>query len=138
MGILYPVFAMFALTAFVLFRLGILRAMAIKRHDIDYRFFETYRNYDEPEHLRIASRNLVNQFEVPMLFYVVTTLILVTDQTSPLLLGLAWAYVASRYLHTFVHLTSNQVLLRFRVFVFSFLLLVAMWIAFAVQVVRAA
>ena len=137
MEILYPVFAMFALTAFAMFRLGIMRFMAIKRRDIDYRFFKLFRDYNEPEKLRIASRNLVNLFEVPMLFYVGVILILVTGQSSPLLLGLAWAFVAARYLHTFIHLTSNQLLLRFRVFIVSFALLVVMWTVFAVQVIGA-
>lgn len=138
MEILNPVFAMFVLTAFVLVRLGIMRFMAVKKRDIDYRFFETYRDYDEPEELRIASRHLVNLFEVPMLFYVGVILILVTEQTSTLLLSLAWAYVATRYLHTLIHLTSNKVAKRFRVFIFSFLLLVVMWVAFAVQLIQAA
>jgi hypothetical protein len=138
MEILYPIFALVALTAFVLLRLGVMRAKAIKQRDIDYRFFETYRDYDEPEHLRIGSRHLVNLFETPILFYVVTILILVTEQTGPLLLGLAWAYVTARYLHTYIHLTSNKVLVRFKVFIFSFFLLVMMWIAFAVQVIRTA
>ena len=138
MEILYPVFAMFALTAFALFRLGIMRLMAVKKRDIDIRFFKTYRDYEEPEKLRIASRHLVNLFEVPMLFYVVVILILVTEQASAMLVGLAWAYVAARYLHTFIHLTSNKVLVRFRVFIFSFLLLLVMWVTFAVQVIRTA
>ena len=68
----------------------------------------------------------------------ITILILVTEQTGPVLLGLAWAYVTARYLHTYIHLTSNKVLVRFKVFIFSFFLLVMMWIAFAVQVIRTA
>jgi hypothetical protein len=136
MDILYPVFAMFTLTAIVLFRLGIMRYMAVKKRDIDFHFFEAYRGYDEPEKLRIASRHLVNLFEVPMLFYVGVILILVTEQTTPLLTGLAWAYVACRYLHTLIHLTSNKVSLRFQVFILSGLILVLMWSLFAIRVIQ--
>jgi hypothetical protein len=51
----------------------------------------------------------------------------VTGQTGNWLLGLAWAYVGLRLVHTYVHLTSNVVLTRFRVFVLSMLTLTALW-----------
>ena len=138
MEILYPVFAMFTLTAFAILRLGIMRFVAVRKRDVNFHFFETYRDYEEPENLRIASRHVINLFEVPTLFYVVAILILVTEQTSTLLLVLAWAFVAARCLHTIIHLTSNKVSLRFQVFALSFLLLVVMWTAFAARVIRAA
>ncbi len=37
-------------------------------------------------------------------------------------------YVLLRYLHSYVHLTSNKVLLRFRLFALSHAILVAIWI----------
>ena len=138
MEILYPVFTLFVLTAFAILRLGIMRFLAVRKRDVDFHFFEAYRDYEEPENLRIASRHVINLFEVPTLFYVVAILILVTEQTSTLLLVLAWAFVAARYLHTIIHLTSNKVILRFQVFVLSFFVLVVMWIAFAARVIQAA
>ena len=47
--------------------------------------------------------------------------------------GAAWAFVASRYVHTWLHLTSNVVQQRFAAFVIGLGLLVAMWVVLGVQ-----
>jgi len=133
MQILYPVFAMFALTTLVVFRLGFARWGAVARREINIHFFESYRSYDEPEPLRILSRHLVNLFETPVIFYLASIMIYVTGQTTALLLGLSWLYVLSRYVHTFVHLTSNIVLWRFRVFGLSVVILTAIWLLLLIQ-----
>ena len=51
----------------------------------------------------------------------------VAGVTTTLDLVLAWTYVALRFIHTWVHLTSNVVLLRFRIFVISTLVLAILW-----------
>jgi hypothetical protein len=131
--ILIPLFAMFALTAVAVFRLGLMRLRAVRARQVDLRFYREYRGYEEPERLRIASRHVINLFEAPTLFYVVCLMTFVTGQTSGLLVGLAWAYVVLRGVHSYVHLTSNVVVLRFRVFVASWLVLVAMWMLLGVR-----
>lgn len=133
MQILIPLFAMFALTAVAVFRLGLLRLDAIRARQVDIRYYREYRGYEEPERLRVASRHVVNLFEAPVLFYVAGILIFVTGQTSALLLMLAWAYVALRAVHSYVHLTSNVVERRFRVFLASWLVLLALWVVLGIQ-----
>ena len=51
---------------------------------------------------------------------------------------LAWAYVALRFLHTFIHLCGNVVVNRFRVFVVSVLVLVALLVVLFVGIIQAA
>lgn len=128
MNILYPLFALFALTAFCAFRLGYLRFIAVKRGEIDPRFFKLYNGFEEPDHLRAYSRHLVNLFEAPVLFYVVVIIAFVTGFHGLLPLALAWAYVILRYGHSIVHLTSNNVLLRFQLFALSWLVLAILWL----------
>ena len=128
MNILYPLFALFALTAFCTFRLGYLRFTAVKRGEIDPRFFKLYNGFDEPDRLRAYSRHLANLFEAPLLFYVVVIIAFITGFHGWLPLALAWAYVILRYAHSFVHLTSNNVLLRFRLFALSWLVLAILWL----------
>lgn len=129
MAILYPVLAMFLLTAFCVFRLGFLRFRAVSRGEIDPRFFRLYDGYEEPETLRKHSRHVVNLFEAPLLFYVAAVIAVVSGHTGTLPVMLAWAYVALRYAHSAVHLTSNDVMTRFRLFAASWLVLVALWAA---------
>lgn len=136
MHILGPSFALFALTAFSLFRLGFMRFSAAKNQRIDPRFFRTYRGYDEPEYLAAASRNFVNLFEMPVLFYVSSILIYITDQANVVLVGLSWVYVGLRYIHSYIHLTSNIVIRRFRIYVLSCLVLFTIWVIFGLQLLR--
>lgn len=134
--ILYPAFAMFYLTAGVLFRMGYMRFTAVARREMDPRFYRTYDEGQEPPHMRVVTRHFINLFEVPMLFYVGVTLAYVTGQVNGWMVGCAWAYVALRYLHTWVHLGSNDVLTRFRVYGASGLVLVVLWTSLLVQLLR--
>ncbi|HXC51912.1 MAG TPA: MAPEG family protein [Candidatus Limnocylindrales bacterium] len=126
--ILYPSFAMFVLVAFVLAKLARLRVGGVGRGEVDVRFYKTYQEGEEPEHIRVVTRHFINLFEVPTLFHVIVILTYVTHHVSWWMIGCAWAYVAIRYAHTFVHLGSNDVLLRFRLYFASGFVLAVMWL----------
>ena len=136
MQILYPAFAIMALTIFCMVRLGLLRWAAVRSGEVDPKFFILYRGYDEPEKLAVYSRHVVNLFEAPMLFYVIILTAFVTGQSGTWLLALAWTYVALRYFHSYVHLTSNVVLTRFRIFVISMLTLTTLWAVVLTNIMR--
>ena len=138
MEIIYPMFALFALTIFAVFRMAYLRYTAAKSGEINPRYFKTYSGYDEPEHLRVISRHVINLYEMPLLFYVAGILILQTGQTGVVTLSLAWAYVGLRYIHSYIHLTSNKVMHRFRVFVLGCFVLIALWLTLIVRLMTAA
>ena len=136
MTILYPVFAMAALTFFCVFRMGVLRHGAVGRGEMDGRYYRLYEGDGEPEYLRVITRHVVNLYEAPILFYTISIIAYVTDTVSTLILTLAWMYVALRYVHSYVHLTSNRVVNRFRVFATSQLTLLAVWITVLVSLPR--
>ncbi len=136
MQILYPTFAMMALTIFCMVRLGLLRWVAVGRGEVDPRFFRLFRGYEEPEKLAAYSRHVVNLYEAPLLFYVIILTAFVTGQSDIWLLGLAWGYVSLRFFHSYVHLTSNVVLIRFRIFVVSMLTLSTLWVVVLTNIMR--
>lgn len=136
MNILVPGLTLVALTLYVVFRMGVLRHRAIRRGDIHPGFFSLYRGYDEPETLAAYSRHVTNLYEAPVLFYFVCLTAFVTGQDSSLLLALAWAYVGLRFVHSYVHLTSNVVLHRFRLFATSLLVLGIMWAMVLTHIMR--
>ncbi len=73
--------------------------------------------------------NYKNLFELPTLFYVLCAILMFTTKTlSPILLGLAWVYVALRSWHSFVHLSYNKVIHRFKIFLASAVVLGVMWV----------
>jgi hypothetical protein len=75
-----------------------------------------------------------NQLELPVLFYLLIAFILITRVGDFLLLVLAWVFVILRIAHAYIHTTSNIVLLRGRVYGAGLVVLLAMWIIFAVKI----
>lgn len=118
---------MMALTIFAMMRLGYLRYHAVKNHEVDPRFFTVYRGFEEPEKLAVHSRHVVNLFETPVLFYVICLVAEVTAQSGFVIVGLAWAFVVLRLMHSYVHMTHNTVSVRFRLFILSVSVLTVLW-----------
>lgn len=71
--------------------------------------------------------NYRNLFEMPVLFYLALVVAALTDQVTATVLGLAWAYVGARALHSVIHCTYNKVMHRFRAFLLSVIALVSLW-----------
>ncbi|TFH25601.1 MAG: hypothetical protein E4H03_00275 [Myxococcales bacterium] len=128
---------MFFLTAAVLARMARTRVNAVTRKEMALDFYRTYDKGEEPEQIRRITRNFINLFEVPVLFYVGVVLVYISHQVNYWMVGCAWTYVALRFLHTYIHLMSNDVLTRFRVYFASGLVLLVMWSSLLVQLVRA-
>ena len=83
-----------------------------------------------------AANNYSNLFESPVLFYTAILLTLILMVQDSILVSLAWLYVASRYLHSFIHATYNRVMHRFSVFVFSSFILLAFWVRLGWIIIR--
>jgi hypothetical protein len=132
MQILWPAFALFALTMFAVFRLGMMRWRAVIRREVDPRYYRIFRGDGEPEEVAVISRHVRNLFEMPTLFYAGTAIAFAAGQSGPALVTLGWGYVGLRLLHSFIHLGPNDVLWRFRVFALSWLVLMAYWAVLAV------
>jgi hypothetical protein len=69
-----------------------------------------------------------NQLELPMLFYIVVLLALSTKTLDVILYVLSWMFVASRYVHTYIHVTSNRLDRRTAVFLIGAIALTLMWV----------
>jgi hypothetical protein len=87
--------------------------------------------YFEP--VEMPANNLRNLFEMPVLYFALVPLLLVTGQGGTAQVALAWAYVALRAVHSWIHIGPKQVQPRFLVYLASCTLLSAMWIGFAVE-----
>jgi hypothetical protein len=127
MSILYPVFVLVALTAVTLGRLAVGRLRAVQSGEASLAYFTTYQDGREPDHTRALSRHYDNLFQAPLLFYVAALTLLVTGAETTVTLVLAWGYVALRIVHTVIHTGPNDVVWRFRVFLASWLVLLALW-----------
>jgi hypothetical protein len=130
-AIFWPVIALVALT-FAVGGLTLARrlgaAFAGKVGPKDFRYGESDR---VPPEAVLPSRNLINLLEVPVLFYVVCLCLFVTQHVTPLEVGLAWAFVAGRIAHSIVHMTYNNVLHRMLIFNAANVVLIVLWVRFA-------
>lgn len=130
--ILFPVFAMFVLAAGVLMHMRTLRFAAVRSGKVPLQYYRAFEG-QEPEPLRVVARDFINLFEVPVFFYVGVLMTYVTNQVDVWMVGGAWLYVALRYLHTFVHLIRNDVVVRFSVYMASNAVLAIGWGALFVR-----
>ena len=131
-AILLPLFIQVGLTFVLLFILGPLRVRAVTSGETGPDVALDSNAY--PARSRQVSNALRNQFELPVLFYVLTVLALITRKADLLFVVLAWVFVASRIVHAAIHITSNTLALRFTAFLVGALVLLVMWIVFAVSI----
>ena len=129
--LLLPAFAQFALTVYVLTRLGQGRVRAVRSRQVKRSEIDTKSAYSES--VQKFANNYVSQFELPVLFYVVLAFALATELIDCTLIGLAWAFVGSRLVHSFVHTGRNRIVTRFKVFVAGLVFLVGMWAWFGLR-----
>ncbi len=138
MAVVWPAFALFALTMLQVARLARMRFAAASSGRVDPRYYKVFKGEGEPPELAAVSRNVINLYEMPTLFYAGTAIALAAGQSGAALVALGWTYFALRCLHTAVHVTSNKVLWRFRVFGASWLALIAYWAVLGAGLARAA
>jgi hypothetical protein len=104
--------------------LTVARKRAVDGGRIEYSGFVLGR--DEPLEVARITRNLANQFELPVIFYAVIVLLVVRGQATVWDVAAAWVFVAGRIAHTLVQTLTDNVPLRGRVFTINFLAVVAL------------
>ena len=133
--VLLPVFVLVALAFILLFWMGKERRGALVSRQVHMKDIAL----DEPNWPKNAAQLgncLKNQFEFPLLFYVLVALALPLRQADLLFVVLSWLFVATRYLHAGIFVTSNDVRQRSLAFFAGVLVLLVMWIVFAVKILR--
>lgn len=134
---LVPVFVQVALTLGLLFWLGPARVRALRRGEVRLKDIALGQNA-WPDRITQISNTHNNQYQLPVLLYVLVGLALITLKVDMVLVAGAWLFVASRLAHAYVYVTSNNVPARFRAYVLGAVVLVAMWGWLAVRVLTEA
>lgn len=125
--ILWPMAALAALTFIVLNLIPLARVIALRGGKARVSDFKLGESRTVPDNVRLVNRNFVNLLELPVLFYAICLILFVDDTVTPLTLGLAWAFVGFRLLHSLVHLTVNIVMLRLALFAGGATSLLVLW-----------
>ena len=124
---LKPAFALVGLTAVVFVRMYWLRLAEIGRQRIDAQAVATSSEMARLLTDTRAADNFRNLFELPVLFYAAVFVAMLTGLVTPISIGLAWAFVVLRILHSAVHCTYNRVMHRFVLYVTGALVLFTWW-----------
>jgi hypothetical protein len=135
LSILIPGLVLGLYTLLFFFFMGYTRRAAIIGGEIGIEYYRTYDHGREPERLKVLTRHASNLLETPLLFYVALLFILTSGAANGMFLTLAWAYVAARFVHAYIHLGTNNVTHRFLAFGTSLLILTAMWIGVLAHVI---
>jgi len=132
-AIMLPVFAQIALTIGVGIKTGSCRAAALKTREVT--LAEIALDGDAwSNNVKKVSNNYNNQFQVPILFYVVIGFFIILGKVDMAAIVLAWVFVASRYVHSFIHIRANDVRKRFKAFVAGIVAVTILWIWLALKI----
>jgi hypothetical protein len=134
--VLLPVFVLVAMTAVLNIWMGWSRTSSVRRGAVKIRDIALgERNW--LKHTQQLSNAFHNQFELPVLFYVLVAFALITRQADLLFVILSWIFVASRFVHAYIMVTTNYVPRRAQVHFIGSGVLILMWLIFAVRILLA-
>lgn len=134
--ILAPLFVQVALVLGLMILMATRRATAIRRGHVRESEI-ALREPNWPPRALQAAYAYSNQFELPVLFYVLTILVVITRQGDLAFVLLAWVFVALRLLQAWVHVTSNRIRYRGLYFAASAVVLTIMWAMFMLRILFA-
>ena len=121
-----PVTAMVGITVLAWLRLYQLRFAEMARRRIDPQSIALSAQKDAGLSDTRGADNFNNQFQLPVLFYLACVVGIFADGDA-VLLQLAWAFVATRFVHALIQWTYNRVVHRFVAYALGAVVLWAMW-----------
>ena len=131
--ILAPLFVQVLLTFAVMIGMMVTRTGALQNGTTRFEDI-AMREPNWPRQAALYGNSFSNQFELPVLFYVLTILAMMTRHADVLFVVLAWIFVLFRVLQAFVHVTSNNVRFRGGWYGIAAIVLLIMWLIFIVKI----
>ena len=135
-SLLLPVLVQVALTFALMAWMWKLRIGALKSRQVTFKDI-ALREPAWPARVTQVGNCFHNQLELPVLFYVLVAFILITRTNDIIFVVLAWVFVLARLVHACIHTSSNDAQSRFYAMVVSLMVLIAMWVIFAVRILSA-
>jgi len=131
--VLLPVFVQVGLTFVLLFWMATLRTSAIRSGQTQFRDI-ALRQPNWPERATQIANCFSNQFEVPLLFYILIALALPLRHADLIIVVLSWIFVVTRLVHAWIFVTSNSVRQRSLAWFASVVIVLIMWVYFAIRI----
>lgn len=132
--LLGPVFGMVAVVACVWLLMVAVRNYVAIRGLASPQYYVDYSTHPPADWVERPARTFNNLMQMPILFYLVCTLMLLTHQLDRAQLACAWLFVALRVLHAVVYIGWNPLPYRFATWMMGSITLFVIWTRFARQV----
>jgi hypothetical protein len=131
--VLLPVFVLIGLTFALLLGMASLRTRALTSRQISLKDIALGQP-NWPERATQIGNCFRNQFELPLLLYVLIALALPLRHADLFIVLMSWVFVVTRFVHAGIFVTSNEVRTRSLAWFAGVLVLFAMWIYFALKI----
>ena len=131
--VLLPVFVLVGLTFGLLIWMALARRDALVKKETKIRDIALGQQ-NWPVHTTQIANCYRNQFELPVLFYVLIALALPIRHADLVIVILSWVFVVTRFVHAGVFVTSNDLNRRSLAWFAGVLVLFVMWVYFALKV----
>jgi hypothetical protein len=130
--VLLPVFVLVGLTFALLLWMATARTRALTGKETRLKDIALGQQ-NWPERATQIGNCFSNQFELPVLFYILIALALPLRHADLVIVLLSWVFVVTRFSHAGIFVTSNNVQQRSLAWFAGVLVLFAMWLYFALK-----
>jgi hypothetical protein len=131
--VLLPVFVLVGLTFALLLWMATARGRALTSREVGFKDIALGQQ-NWPERATKIGNCFSNQFEIPVLFYILIALALPLRHADFFIVLMSWVFVVTRFAHAGIFVTSNDVRTRSLAWFAGVLVLLAMWIYFALKI----
>jgi hypothetical protein len=130
--VLLPVFVLVGLTFALLFWMAGVRTRALKSREVRLKDIALGNNW--PAGVAQIGNCYSNQFELPLLFYILIAIALPLRHADLVIVLLSWVFVVTRFAHAGIFVSSNNVQRRSLAWFAGVIVLFAMWLYFALRI----
>jgi len=131
--VLLPVFVLVGLTFFLLIWMAGARRNALVGGETKIRDIALGQP-NWPHRVTQIGNCFANQFEIPVVFYVLIAIALPLRRTDLVIVLLSWVFVVTRFVHAGIFVTSNDLNRRSLAWFAGVLVVSAMWVYFALKI----
>jgi hypothetical protein len=131
--VLLPVFVLIGLTFFLLLWMAGARRNALVSKETRVRDI-VLGQPNWPQRATQIGNCYMNQFELPLLFYILIAIALPLRHADLVIVMLSWVFVVCRFAHAGIFVTSNDLNHRSLAWFAGVLVLFAMWLYFALKI----
>ena len=131
--VLLPVFIQIGLTFALLFGMATTRTRALTSGETKMRDI-ALRQPNWPVQATQFGNCFANQFEIPVLFYILIAIALPLRHADLVIVLLSWVFVVTRFAHAGIFVTSNDVRPRSLAWFAGAVVVLVMWLYFALRI----